>query len=968
MLAIAAMLAAQTHSGNVQGRLIDEQGSPIAEGTVTLQGSTAPQRTGVDAQGHFRFLQVPPGTYSVTASAPGFATARREAVLVSVGRLTSLEIPLRVSDVSEELTVSGETPLIDPGRVATGQTFAREQLTEVPTARDIWSLIQQVPGIQLDTVNVAGNASATLGGPSLSNRGSGNVAYAIEGATITDSFYGFATDRQNGGTSIFFDYGTFEDVEVVTGGSSLDQQNSGVTINVVTKRGTNTLKGSARFLYASANWQSDNTPESSSALGLQTNSTRFIREYGGELGGPLIEDRLFLWAAGARQDISLSPTTFDSTEVPVPETATLEPWSAKLTAQISSPNSLTFFYQRSDRSQYGTEVAFDRPPETRSNLLVPSNFFKIEDSHVFSPDLFASVFGAYQEPGFSSLPVGGRERDMAFYDDQFHGSFFYKTGEQPQWQANLHVSRFFETGPAGHELKFGFNYRQQVIDSSSGVPGSQNFGEQFGDDAYANLVRGVQLSFRSEYWTGTLGDTVSAGDFTLSAGLRFDLQRGRNLEARSFANVMFADPCPTCGEDGFPGLPEVLYPGADDWQIQFVDWQPRVSATYAIGQNRDTLLRATYARYADQLGWLTGFLSGVPGSNGYVYGWNDVSSDHVIQSNEVDWDDGPGYWFGLDPQTLPDPPNQVAPDLRTPSTDEITVGVDRELGENLAVSGTFAYRNTTDLQFLLPIGANASTWQLGGRATGEARSNDGFTLTFDEPYYLLTLPEPPTGNQALNRPGASQRYFGVDVSVVKRLSRNWMLRANVGWSSFRQYLEPESIQDPNNYWSRGGQNDDGGLATAVSAKDNVWLNAGWQFNLNGLYQGPWGLTLGANLYGRQGYPRPFRVEVITNDDVTGNLGLLIDQVGTYRYPNVYQLDLRLQKTLQIGPVTVTPAIELFNAANSNTLLNSVPLAGRYVVGRYGPKAEGTFEPDPGFDATIEVQSPRIVRLGIQVSF
>jgi len=261
MLAIAATLAAQTGSGTVQGRLIDEHDSPIAGGTVTLQGSTAPQRTSADAQGHFRFLQVPPGTYSVTAAAPGFAAVTREAVLVSVGRLTALEIPLRVLDLNEELTVSGETPLIDPGRVATGQTFAREQLTEIPTARDVWSLVQQVPGIQLDTVNVAGNASATLGGPSFSTRGSGNVAYAIEGATITDSFYGFATDRQNGGTSIFFDYGTFEDVEVVTGGSSLDQQNSGATINVVTKRGTNTLKGSARFLYASANWQSDTTPE-----------------------------------------------------------------------------------------------------------------------------------------------------------------------------------------------------------------------------------------------------------------------------------------------------------------------------------------------------------------------------------------------------------------------------------------------------------------------------------------------------------------------------------------------------------------------------------------------------------------------------------------------------------------------------------------------------------------------------------
>ena len=174
----------------------------------------------------------------------------------------------------------------------------------------------------------------------------------------------------------------------------------------------------------------------------------------------------------------------------------------------------------------------------------------------------------------------------------------------------------------------------------------------------------------------------------------------------------------------------------------------------------------------------SGFISGVPGANGYVYGWNDVNFDHVIQENEVNWDDDSRVLrFGLDPQSLPNPPNEVAPDLQTPSTDEVTVGVDRELGENLAVSGTFAYRNTTDLQSLLPIGANASTCELGGRATGTATSSDGFTLAFDEPYVSAhASPPPQPGGLALNRPGASQRYFGVDVSIVKRLSKNWMLR------------------------------------------------------------------------------------------------------------------------------------------------------------------------------------------------
>ena len=962
MLAVAGALAAQSQTGNVQGRLLDEHGAPVPGGTATLQGPAAPRQTNVDAQGQFRFLQLPPGTYSVTVAAPGFATVTREPVLVSVGRLTSLEIALRLSDVSEALTVRAEAPLIDPGKVATGQTFAREQLTEIPTARDIWSLVQQVPGIQLDTVNVAGNASATLGGPSFSNRGSGNVTYAVDGATLTDAFYGFALNRQNGGTGTFFDYGTFEDVEVVSGGSSLDQQTSGVTINVVTKRGTNTLKGSGRFLYASANWQSDNTPAASSALGLQTNSTRFIREYGAELGGPLVADRLWLWAAGARQDISLNPTTFSPEEIPIRQTATLQPWNAKLNAQLWSANSLTLSYQRSDRTELGIDVLPDRPPETRLNLLVPSDFYKIEDSHVFSPDLFASALGAYQDSSFSSLPVGGLERDMEYYGDQFHGSFFYNIAEQPQWQANLQVTRFFQTGPARHELKLGFDYRQQIIDSSLGLPGSQNWGEETLVDAKANLTRGVRLSFRSEYWTGTLGDTVSAGNFTLSAGVRFDLQRARNLRGQSFANVMFEEPCPTCGANGFPGLPEVQYAGADDWQIQFVDWEPRVSLTYALDKTGSTLLRATYARYVDQLGWLPGFLGGVPTPNGYVYGWSDLNADHLVQPGEVQWDDPQGF-FGIDPESLPEPPNRVAPDFETPSTHEVTVGVDRELAENLAVSGTFAYRSTTNLQFLLPLGASASTWQLGGRATGTVTSADGFTLTFDEPYYLLTLPEPPSGESVENRPGATQRYFGIDLSVVKRLSESWMLRANVGWSSFRQYLTPESIQNPNNLWNWGGQNADGGPASAVSPKANVWLNAAWQFNLNGLYQGPWGLTLGANLYGRQGYPRPYKVEVATHDVANNSWSLQIGDVDTYRYPNVYQLDLRLQKAIRIGPVTVTPAVELFNVANANTLLNSEPLAGEYDA------VEGVFYPNHDFfDATIEVQSPRIVRLGIRVSF
>lgn len=964
-LAITGALVAQSNTGSIYGRVIDEHGSPISGGTATLSGRAAPLTAAVDAQGLFHFLQVAPGTYSLAVAVPGFATFTREEVVVAVGRNTQVDFPLQPAGVREDVTVRG-TSLVDPRKVATGENFSGSQLTEVPTSRDVWSLVQQVPGVQLDTVNVAGSASADLSGPRFASRGSGNVTYAIDGATVTNNSYGLALQRQNGATSTYFDFGTFQEVEVVTGGSSLDQQTSGVTINVVTRRGTNELKGSARFLYASASWQSDNTPESSVEQGLQTNRTRFIREYGAEVGGPVLKDRLWLWAAGARQDISLSPTTSSDDEVPYPQTTTLEPWSAKLNAQISNANSAAMYYQRSNRLAYGAEAFGDRPYETRTNILIPADFYKVEDSNVFSPDLFASAFVAYQSTNFQSTPVGGLDRDIQYYDGSLHNSYSYSMAKNPQRQASLQAAKFFGTGGLNHELKFGFGYRQFTADSTVGLPGSQNWGSTFEDgSADATLTRGVRRIYRTEYWTGTLGDTLTARDLTIAAGVRFDLQRARNLPGRAFANVLFSEPCPTCGPGGFPGLPELSYHGAPDWQVEFTDWQPRVSATWAPGGGQATLLRASYARYADQLGYLPALLNGLPDINGYGYGWTDLNQDHDVQPNEVDWNEPHGTWNGVDPATLPTTAYELAPHFRTPATDEITAGIDQRLGETLAVSGTFSYRSTGRLQAQVPAGTSPSSWALGGHATGTVTDAEGFTLVFDEPYYILTPDEAPSGYELENRPGATQRYFGLDVSVEKSLSDRWMLRCNFGWSSFRQYITPQSILNPNNLWGLGGQNDDGGLSTGASEeKRNVWMNAAWQFNLNGLYQGPWGLTLGANFYARQGYPRPYYVRVITNDVAYDEWSILIDRIDTYRYPDVYQLDFRLQRPFRIGPVTVTPAVELFNATNGNTLLNSNPEAGRWNLAA----DDGPFFPNASFNQTFEIQSPRIVRLGVQVSF
>ncbi len=979
-LVLAAPLAAQTNTGNVYGNVIDEQGAAIPGGTATLIGPAAPRTTSVDSSGFFRFLKVPPGKYSVTVTMPGFTTVTRENVLVSVGKNTQVEVQLRLSTVQEKVTVTSQTPLIDTRKVETGETFTRDTLTEIPTSRDVWSLIAQVPGVQTDTVNVAGNESAISGGPDFTSRGSGNVVYQVDGATVTDNTYGAPFARQNGGTNTFFDFSTFENVEVATGGSTVDQQTSGVTINVITKRGTNEIHGSARYLYASKNWQSTNTPQEAIDEGIPTNNTRMIREYGADLGGPILKDNLWLWFAGSYQTISTNPISFSSSlgSSTYPETTNLEPWAAKLNWQISNANSAQLYYQRSDRTQDGRGAAPNRPIEARVNLLIPTNFYKVEDSNVFSSDLFMSIFANYQQPNYTQLAIGSTgcanvpftvacggdsSRDVQYYDDSYHNNWNYYWAKDHQQQANFQVSKFFNTGKVNHELKFSFNYRQQVADSATGLPGAQNEGAfyTYSSTATALITRGVRPIFKNHLWSGTLADTLTTGNLTVQAGVRYDRQQAKNLPGVAFGNTVFPDL-----------LPAVTYHGASDWQFDFTNWQPRVSATYSLGEKKNTLLRASYAQFADQLGFVGYYASGVPISNGYYYYWNDANQNHIVDAGELVGD--PFAFYNNDPATLPNVPNQVQTGFKTPKTNEVTFGVDQQFTDTFAASATFAYRNTNNLQSAIPIGSSLSTYDLLGRTLCDgvpctATAANGFTINIDEPFYGLNLPEAPSGVFLNNRPNATQRYYGVDFSVVKRLSENWMVRANFGWNSFKQYLGAGSIQDPNNLWGSfeqgTGQNDNGGLAVGWSSKDSVFINASWQFNVNALYQGPWGLALGANFFGRQGYPNPYYVRTYTHDVAGTIVNLLIGKVDTYRYDNVYQLDLRLQKTFQIGPVTVIPAAELFNAANSGTVLQRFQRTGTYNRSSSHPNQ---FVQNDFFNQITEVQSPRIVRLGIGVNF
>lgn len=950
---------AQESTGNIYGRALDEKGDAVPGATATLIGDRAPRSTVSDGNGNFRFLKVPPGRYKVTVAMPGFASLERDGVIVTLGRNTSVEARLKVSAVAETVTVSGTTPLIDTRKVQTGATFAKEELNDIPTSRDIYALMQQVPGVQLDSVNVAGAASGRAGGPDFSTKGSGGVTYSLDGATVTDNSYGTFNGgqaRQNGGTPMYFDFESFDQVEVATGGSLLELQTPGVTINVVTKRGTNEFKGSARYFYVADRWQSSNLPQEAIDQGFQTDSTRFIREYGAELGGPLIKDKVWIWGAGSRQDIGLNLTGTDPTGNRITSDTKIQPWTAKINAQVSPENALSFYYQYSKRFERGVGNASNRPPETREVLDIPTHFFKLEDNHVFSPDLVASVFVSYQNPRYFDLPQGPTNVQTVFYDDIYHGSWLSYVTHNPQYQANATVSKFFNTGKVNHELKASFNYRRQVNDSASAWPGDQIFGSEFSTYALAAVTRGVRAIYKTVYYTGTIGDTLTADRLTVNAGVRYDVQQGKNLAS-------FAPENPT-----FPELlPAVQYGGDVGTPFNYKNWQPRISATYAAGKKRKTLLRASYARFADQLGFLPFQLNGLPEISGAYYYWTDANHDHHVDPGEIDFASGIQSYYNVSPFTAGKSPNALAPNFKTPVTDELTFGVDHQLFDDFAVSATYTYRHAKDFQARVPLGSTPDTWAPAGFAQGSATAGNGFNLNFDVPFYSLTLENPPTGDLFLNRPGATTNYHGIEFSAVKRLSNRWLARASFGWNSWKQNIPPEAILDPNNQWLLAGQNEDGGTVVGYSGKSTLWINAHWQFNVSALYQLPLGINVGANFFGREGYPQSYYIRSRIDDAYRQRVlrRNLVGKIDQFRLDNVYELDLRLEKTFNVGQLGLSLIAECFNVTNNDTVLQRESRVGDW-----------NFNADPGheftkyslFNQIIETQSPRILRLGARITF
>src|SRR5215510_11517610 len=163
LIPFAGVSPAQEFTGNINGRISDASEALLPGVTVTLK-SPAVQGTRsavTDETGNYRFILLPPGTYSLTYELPGFKTLVREGVIVQVGVTTTLNINLEVATVAETVTVSGQSPVVDVQNASLGVNFNQNMLREIPNARDIWVVLSQTPGVIVTRSDVGGSTMGT---------------------------------------------------------------------------------------------------------------------------------------------------------------------------------------------------------------------------------------------------------------------------------------------------------------------------------------------------------------------------------------------------------------------------------------------------------------------------------------------------------------------------------------------------------------------------------------------------------------------------------------------------------------------------------------------------------------------------------------------------------------------------------------------------------------------------------------
>jgi hypothetical protein len=748
LLVMTGPAFAQVLTGKIIGAVKDESGAVLPGVTVTLTSPDAlpggPLASVTDAQGEYRFPDLDRGAYALTVTLAGFSAYQEEGLQVAIGGTTERNVTLKLASVAETITVSGESPMVDPREVGVKTNLNREAIENLPTQRHnmFTDYAKWTPGVSAADPSGQGANISIMGSATDEN------SSLLDGASV---------DRPaSGGSFASSDHDAMEEMQVITLGASAEYQlaQGGVVI-AVSKSGTNSFKGDA-----SAYWWPDSLlskpikVDCRCASG-QTGFTNLVfRNYSAHAGGPIIKDRLWYFGGG-NYDRRNQGTPGSDPAILVGRYS-----HATFAKIVWQPNDTLKFRITHQTDPYGGNAT---PTLERPFITLSANYGM---DHVYAGEMTATLSHnmlltarstGWVATHYPSKPLSG-DRVSPIHFDQQTGiaccgvASFNDQGTGRHGQA-FKVNRYFQGARSTHDLRFGLQLEWAHYQSFTALPSGVNYNDLGG--------RPDQATFREPSVTGGayrsqgawVEDEVTfARRLTLSLGLRFDRMHAISPDLPAVNNNL--DPTGQTIE----GLGDL-----HTWKV----WSPRIGFNLKLGDDGKTILRGNYGRAYRQI---------------YTDDFTDVHPG-ISRSTLTRFNPATGGYTTIISVTDPTANIAVDPDLEAPFSDQFSVGLDREVIANVRVSATFMHKRSEK-----QIG-----WQDIGGVYGTRTEvlPDGRTLTV---YPLLNATSARRFLRT-NGPGTFSRYSGLILGLDKRWSQLW--RGSVFYTYSKANGLVTTGQDPN---------------------------------------------------------------------------------------------------------------------------------------------------------------------------
>ena len=1022
VLLLSTSLVAQVRTGNIYGKVVDEDGNALPGVTCTLSGSlTAPMTSISSAAGVFRFISLPASDdYVIKAELEGFKTEIQENIIITIGANINLTMTMHMGAIEEEVTVTAVTPVVDTKKTVVGQTVTREVLQSLPSARDPWVVLQQAPGVSMDRENVGGSESGQQS--SSMARGGGEDQWSMDGITITD----FGSHSSPG----YYDFDAFEEMNITLGGADVTVQGAGIQMNLVTRRGGNNVSIGGRFFFTDGSkFQADNLTDALIDEGvIGTNRIRVIKDFGFNMGGPLLQDKAWWWISYGVQDITNSNLygTFEATM--------LNNYAAKLNVQLIPDNRFEAFLHVGGKEKTARSASYSFPGGWHQSgaFHFGSPVFKLQDEHMFGDNLFVSIKFAYGNSGFNMIPEDDLDGEILTMrnvaDGIWENSYNIYRCLRPNMQYNF-LANYFNDDLFGvsHEVKVGFEYSDRGIGTQSaysgGAIGRYNYNTNSMDmdgDGYADMEQAMK---RVETWrmnpyevqgystaiTAFFQDTITTGNLTVNLGLRYDYQYPRtvayDIGAMDVDNPAIINNFSSAAAQALDNVLPGYQVAANKPDFNWSYLMPRIGLTYDLFGDGKTILKASFGTYREYMGsWFHEYF--LPGGTG---GWMDFwwtdnfaayggNGDGMVDVDELYWtypgnytpsrvfndggtfigdaNEGDGWMYGgydiSNPQASSAPQYTLADDYPSRLTSEVIVTLEKEIMADFGAAIDFTYRKNS--QFGWDINWDPDTGEKASKAeyvqAGTVPTSiPGYDLGegAGKPYYLLA--EGIGYRYYLYseiRPDYYRDYMGASIRFNKRLSNKWMLNGSATYQINKVHYGDNGYLDPTDLWVT----DNSIYAPEIggsSGKVSVPQNQKWMFKLSGLYQLPLDFNVSFTFNARQGNPVFHTMDIENYNSPNSrdtDTSVYLDQLESIRLPNFMNLNLRLEKVIRAGDVgRIYIMADLFNVLNSATMIR-----------RY-EKFHGTYyEHDSSFSVNAtdwmanEILNPRVLRLGVRFQF